>query len=229
MSTPSSQRPDADRTGLRALLANRRTWAVGAVALIVLCAIALAMSLGGDQKAPSAAAASTTPGTGSPATTSPAESSPSAGAAPTAAGPTVAVPADLVPPSLAPVGLQDRSTGEDGVAASITTLEAIQGEGRGPGNISGPALRVTVRIDNGTGAPVSLDGVGVELSYGADLTPASPLNDSSAAPFHGTVDQGGSATGVYVFSVPENARDSVTISVGYRAGTPYLVFRGSAA
>jgi hypothetical protein len=228
MSTPSNQRPEADRSGFRALLARRRTWAVGALVLVVLCGIALALSDGPDRKPPSAAAASTTPATGSPATTSPAESSASATA--TAAAPTgSAVPADLLPPSLAPVGLADRATSEDGVTASVTSLEAIQGEGRGPGNISGPALRVTLRIDNGTAGTLSLDGVGVELSYGADLTPASPLNDSSAVPFHGTLDQGGSTTGVYVFSVPENARDSVTITVGYRAGAPYLVFHGSAA
>jgi hypothetical protein len=34
--------------------------------------------------------------------------------------------------------------------------------------------------------------------------------------------------GVYLFTVPEDDRDTVTVSVGYEAGAPYLVFTGSA-
>ena len=36
------------------------------------------------------------------------------------------------------------------------------------------------------------------------------------------------AEGVYVFSLAEDARDLVTVSVGYQAGAPFMVFTGSA-
>jgi hypothetical protein len=47
--------------------------------------------------------------------------------------------------------------------------------------------------------------------------PASPLDDPSAAPFAGTVAPGEHADGVYVFTIPEEDRGSVTVSVGYQA------------
>jgi hypothetical protein len=70
--------------------------------------------------------------------------------------------------------------------------------------------------------------VSVSLTSGPDGTPASPLDDPSRAPFAGTVDPGEDAEGVYVFTVPEGDRDVVTLTVGYRAGAPFLVFTGAA-
>ncbi len=99
----------------------------------------------------------------------------------------------------------------------------------GPGNIAGPALRVTVRVENGTAEPVALGGVAVNLAYGPDRTPASPLDDPSQHPFATMVEPGQSAEGVYVFTVPADARDQVHIEVGYEAGAPLLQFTGPVA
>src|SRR3712207_8997076 len=62
-------------------------------------------------------------------------------------------------------------------------------------SIAGPALRVTVRVENGTAEPVALGGVAVNLAYGPDRTPASPLDDSSRRPFATMVEPGQSAEG----------------------------------
>src|SRR3712207_1179832 len=96
-------------------------------------------------------------------------------------------------------------------------------------SIAGPALRVTVRVENGTAEPVALGGVAVNLAYGPDRTPASPLDDPSRRPFATMVEPGQSAEGVYVFTVPADARDQVTIEVGYEAGAPLLQFTGPVA
>ncbi|MGY1727479.1 hypothetical protein ACI79J_10960 [Geodermatophilus sp. SYSU D01062] len=136
--------------------------------------------------------------------------------------------ATALPPSLDPVGFDDEAAVGNGVTATVEGLEAVEGSAEGPGQVAGPAVRVTVRIVNGTDAPVSLDAVAVDMTHGPDATPASPLDDVSAAPFSGTVEPGGSAAGVYVFTVPEDDRDAVTVAVGYQAGAPYLVFAGSA-
>jgi hypothetical protein len=145
---------------------------------------------------------------------------------PTAVSPSPTGNAEDPPPALSAVPLDATAEVGDGVSATLPRIEAIRGTGRGPGNMPGPAVRLTVRIHNGTGQPVSVDGVAVNMAYGADLTPASPLDDPSQAPFRGTVNPGQSADGVYVFSVPSDARDSVTVEVGYRAGAPLLVFTG---
>jgi len=89
-------------------------------------------------------------------------------------------------------------------------------------------VRVTVRIENGTRENVSLDGVAVNASYGTGSTPASPLDDPSRAPFTGTVSPGDAGQGVYVFRVPPEERDLVTVEVGYEAGAPLLLFTGKA-
>ncbi|MGY1708516.1 hypothetical protein ACI8AC_03305 [Geodermatophilus sp. SYSU D00758] len=137
------------------------------------------------------------------------------------------VVADELPPSLPAVPLDRPAESADGLSATVAGIEAIEGTGVGPGNMSGPALRVTVLLRNGTAEPVDLAGVAVDLAHGGERLPASPLDDPSAAPFSGTLEQGGSAEGVYVFTVPADDRDSVTVSVSPRAGAPFLVFTGA--
>lgn len=131
-----------------------------------------------------------------------------------------------LPPELPAVPLDAPAEAGDGVVASLPRLESVQGTGTGPGNVAGPALRVTVRLANGTPAPVSLDSVTVNVYYGEDRTPASPLDDPSSAPFQGTVAAGRSAEGVFVVRVPSGAGDIVTVEVGHRPGAPLIIFSG---
>jgi hypothetical protein len=197
--------------------------ALAVVALVVLAVVVLGR---GDDRA-AASGGSASPTTAAPAAaTAAAPALPAPLPTPVPAGPTGTV--DDAPPSLPPVALDQTAAAGDGITASLTSIEAIQGTATGPGNVSGPALRVTVRLTNGTAAPVALGGVSVDLASGNELTPASPLNDPSAAPFTGMVAPGHQAEGVYVFSIPAQSRDSVTVSVGYQAGAPIMVFTGSA-
>jgi hypothetical protein len=124
------------------------------------------------------------------------------------------------------VGLDATAAAGDGVTARLAAIDAVEGKAGGPGQVAGPALRVTVRIKNGSTADVSLDGVAVNLSYGSDKTPGSPIEDTSNAPFSGTLPAGDEAEGVYVFSVPKDSRDVVTVEVGYQPGAPLMIFSG---
>lgn len=196
-------------------------------ALVVLLAVLLLTGGVGHH----AATASSSPAAGS----SSAAASGSAGsAAPSpaaSAGPTATAPAgnpNDPPPTLPAVALDHPAVVGNGITARIISTEAIQGSATGPGNTDGPALRFAVRITNGTPRPVSLDGVAVNLAFGSQSTPASPLDDPSQAPFHGAVAPGKSADGVYVFSIAVRDRASVTLTVGYQAGAPILVFTGPA-
>jgi hypothetical protein len=193
--------------------------------LVVVVAVVAVLALRGDDEAGTSAADDPSPGAVATTPAAPPEPAP-APVTPEPAGPTE--DADELPPSLTPVGFDEPAAVGNGITAEVVSLEGIEGTGQGAGNIAGPALRVTVRITNGTAAPVFLDGVAVDLAHGAELTPASPLQDPSTAPFAGTVQPSGSAVGVYVFSVPADDRDLVHLSVGYQAGAPFLVFAGPA-
>ena len=213
---------------------RRRLLTAVAAALVAaaLLAVALVAGRGGTEPAGSGPSAATAPaeatGTGEP--TAPAGPSPSVPPAPSPTGDPAALtgdPAEL-PPSLPAVALDATAAVGDGVTGSLQSLDAVEGTATGPGNVAGPALRVTVRLENGTAGPVSLDGAVVTMAHGAAQTPASPLDDPSAAPLSGVLEPGDSAVGVYVFTVAEDAREAVTVSVGYRPGAPYLVFTGAA-
>ncbi len=203
--------------------ARRRILLAAAVALLTVVGVVLALGLGGDEPTPDAPSAGSTQPSVSVA---PPELAP-APVTPEPSGPTE--DATEPPSSLAPVAFDEEAAVGNGITARVVSMEAVDGTGQGPGNIAGPALRVTVRITNGTAAPVSLDGVAVDLAHGTELTPASPLDDPSASPFAGTVQPSGDAVGVYVFTVPTDDRELVHLSVGYQAGAPFLVFTGSAA
>jgi hypothetical protein len=211
--------------------------------LLALVALAAVLTGGGDEDGAAAAtpgAASSSPASGSEsasesgsasataeptASTAPDETVPPPPPTPTPTGPTEDV--DEPPPSLPEVPLEAPAEVGNGVVATIASVEEIDGTAVGPGNVAGPALRITVRIENGTTEPVSLDGVAVNLSSGPERTPASPLDDPSRAPFSGTVEPGEAGAGVYVFSVPTDVRDQVTVEVGYQAGAPLLLFTGA--
>lgn len=134
-----------------------------------------------------------------------------------------------LPPALAAVELGDTSTSPDGTSAVVSDVQAIEGSGTGIGNVGGPALRVSLRIENGSAEPLPLAAVVVELFHSGGSVPASPLEDPSRNAFSGDLAPGESADGAYVFSVPLDGRDLVRVSVAYRPGAPFLVFTGPAA
>jgi hypothetical protein len=228
MSTPAHQGPAGPA---------RRRWLVGTVVLVLVAAVlALAIGLRGGNDP---AAAEDTTGTASPSTapstasstdaatdgsTGPAATGTEAPNTGPAVGPTEG--GDAAPPALPAVALDAPAPVGNGVVATLPAIEAIEGEAKGPGNVNGPALRVTVRIENGTDQPIPLDGVATNLYHGADATPAAPLDDASEQPFTGTLAAGEQAQAVYVFTVPADDRSSVTVEVGYEAGAPLLLFTG---
>ena len=221
MNVPDNGRPVPSR---------RREGLVGAAAAVVVIALVvlgLVISDPGDgDRPPGAAAAPSAPG--SPSSTAVPDDDPAVPEPPAPEAPAPVGDASVLPAALPAVAFDQEASGEDGVTAQVVSLEAIEGTAEGVGNIAGPALRATVRLTGATSEPVDLDLVSVTLTHGPDATPASPLDDPSRAPFAGTLESGGTAEGVYVFTVPEDGRDAVTLTVGYRAEAPFLVFSGSA-
>lgn len=116
----------------------------------------------------------------------------------------------------------------EALAAEVTLLEAVQGIARGPGEIAGPAVRITVKIANETSNAVDLDDAIVALYYGTNDDPAIQLSSPGARPLDGELEPGATTVGVYVFAVPVENRDQVRITVSYSPQDRAVAFEGAA-
>lgn len=113
------------------------------------------------------------------------------------------------------------------VSARITSVKAITAKAQGPGEITGPAVAVTLQVTNGSKRALEVDRVTVNLadSHG---NPGSPMSSDPASPFSGSIEPGGRATGTYVFSVGADLRSPITLSMSYTTEAPVVLFVGDA-
>lgn len=189
------------------------------LALIVVAGVILVWATSGDDDPPSEEANSGVETSSGPTASS------SAGPS---SDPAVTPPVETAagePIELEPVPLDETAPFGDQVSAELVDLAPVRAEGEGAGEISGPALRVTVRLLNDTGASLSLDAVTVSLYFGQDRTPAPPIADGTV-PFVGTLEPGATAEGVYTFTIGEDDRDDVSVTVSHTPGSSIVVFSG---
>ncbi len=130
-------------------------------------------------------------------------------------------------PELPPVAPDKPSDNQQGLVAEITRMRAVEGQGVQAGEVSGPAVQFTITLTNKTTATADLGLIAVNAYIGAERTPASGLVKPGGSPFEGTLAVGKTATGVYVFTIPEAQRGDVTLTLDYRAGQPAFVFQGA--
>lgn len=116
-----------------------------------------------------------------------------------------------------------------GLTVEITRVEAVRSKAERPGEISAPAVRLTMRAHNDSKQPITVEGMVVTLEYGADRTPAVNVHEPGGDPFAGVVAPGATARGVYVFNVPARARDRIRVVTSYTGAAPTLVLAGSVA
>lgn len=211
----------------------RRTAAGLGVVLLALGAGACSTHSGSSASA--SATATTSAGAGATAAPAPTATTGST-AAPSAA---VADPSDgasLVPgqagytqPESTPVALDDDQSAGD-VRVALGKITSTKGVADGPGEVSGPALVVTVTLENTGSKAVDLSAASVTLSYGKDETPATTFASmDQAKSLPSSVAAGKSVTGSYVFAVPTGSQDDVTIDVIVTTDQPVAVFDGSAS
>jgi hypothetical protein len=214
---------------------TRRVWlwlAVGAtvvVAIVLLVVVASGVARQDDASPGTTNSAAPTSGdepSSGPTPTPPVVSDPPAGEDPTppAGGSTGPTP----PPAQAPVALTEPAAPVPGVTFSIGKLEAVDGVANGPGEVAGPALRFAATVRNDTAEPVSLRSTVINMFAGAESTPMTEVGEPGGVPLPETVAAGESATGVFVFTVPDEFRDRIQISVDYLADAPVVLFEGEA-
>jgi hypothetical protein len=204
--TSEPPRPSAATSRRNLILAGAST------ALVIVAAIALALTL--PAGSPGASSPTTPPAT-TPASDAP---TPVPSESPTPV---------TQPPAGDPVPIDTPAEVVTGLTASISGIEAVDGVAKGPGEVSGPSIRFTVTIANATGAPVDLTGTVVTVDYGADRTPAGQLYEPGAVPLATSVAAGGTASGVFVFAIPPESRGLVHITVDYAVDVAPLVFAGA--
>ncbi len=220
---------------------SRLVVAGAVVAALAVVGVAIAIAQGGADDGPSAqgqptatateapgddAASTATPGPATPSP-APAQSPADTGSSSPAPEPAVTTRADGRQ-QLEPADLAASAEPAQGVAVTVAGLESVTGVAELPGEVGGPAVRATIRVENRTGSAVDLSAVVVNLYFGDALTPATTLENPGGQPFGAAVGAGKSATGRFVFRVPLDERARVRVEVDLSPEAMVVVFDGPA-
>lgn len=110
-----------------------------------------------------------------------------------------------------------------GVSVVVGAFTPMTIDAAGPGEVSGPGVKVSITVTNNGSAKVDLAGLAVNGFYGTDSSPASPVNSKTTAA-KGTIEPGASASGAYVFAVPTDSQSTFRVTVGSGA-SPVIVVK----
>jgi hypothetical protein len=116
---------------------------------------------------------------------------------------------------------------ENNVKVAVTKVRAVKAEAIGPGEVGGPAVAVTVRINNGSTDPIDLATTSVTL-LGSDGSPGIMTTGGDSSPLSGVLQPGDKASGAYVFTIAKKLRKPITVQVQYGSGRTVLQFSGDA-
>ena len=122
--------------------------------------------------------------------------------------------------TLPAVGVGTETDLGSNVFVTVTQIEPTSLTARGPGEVSGPGVIVTIEVRNATNAALDLAGLAINAHYG-DGTPAVPAAVQQDA-LNGTVAPGERKTGKYTFSVPQDQYSSVVVDIQH-SGLPNVV------
>jgi len=140
------------------------------------------------------------------------------------------LPAGVVEPGrevTAPVDTQTTSVAAS-VKVDLTGFKAVTSKASGLGEISAPAVRLSVRLTNTGRTALTLTTVVVNAYYGSAGTPGVLiLGDPASRPFTGSLRPGAAATAVFVFNMPVSKRSDATITVSPSPTLPIAIFAGS--
>jgi hypothetical protein len=124
-----------------------------------------------------------------------------------------------------PQPLRETADAGDGVQVRITDVQAVDASSGLPGEINGPAVALTVEFDNTGSAAVGLDAVIVDITD-ATGAPALPITDARSRPVSGLLQPGQRQAGVWIVTVPPEARTGMTVAVSWSAAEPVVRFVG---
>lgn len=129
------------------------------------------------------------------------------------------------PKTKEPVPLDDTGDFGTGLRVVITAITSVEGKATAPGEIAGPAIRVTIVAQNVSEGDVDLAHVQLFVAYGKDQAPSNNLREGTRA-LTGVLEPGTAQEATYVFRVPTEKRDRVRIEISYSGDTPVVAFEG---
>lgn len=128
--------------------------------------------------------------------------------------------------TLAPVPLDQPAAPVEGVNVTLSSIRSIAGEASVPGEVAGPALEITVHVENTGTTSAHTDTLVVNVYYGDQRSPANilvkPRRDLPLS-----IGPGKTAEGLYAFSVPEAERGHVLVEVDLSVDMPVVLFEGA--
>lgn len=231
--TPVTDGEDAaiDGENISETRSSRRWWWIGgAAALAIVVIIAVGVANGWGSGSPAAEDADPTPSASASASPAPSASgspapSESPSTAPEEEGDDVP-PAAEPRPTAPPVGLDQPAQPAEGVRVSLASIVPISGQASVPGEVDGPALQISVDVENLSDDEALTDTMIVNVYYGPERTPAnilvSPRTDLPVS-----IAPGETAKGLYAFTVPEAARGQVLVEVDLSLDLPVVLFEGA--
>ena len=122
--------------------------------------------------------------------------------------------------------LEAKSTTARQMEVHIVGFTSVKAKARGVGEISGNALAVQLSIKNSGSKSLDLSRAAMLLFVGENLLPTSELDNSAATPFPSKLDVGKSATGSFVFTVPDSWKSKVTVQFIADPTSNILIFEG---
>jgi len=147
--------------------------------------------------------------------------------APTTAESAAAVDSgDLSSDELPPQDLSQAAALDDGLNVQIAGIRAAD-IAAAPGEVGGAGIVVSVTVGNSTDSEISLSGLVVNVTYGADSVPALASESASDA-VPASLAPGQAATIEYGFVVPVEERGSISIVVDSGSQSRAAVFQGEA-
>lgn len=220
---------DGTQQGQRARGARRGALLATVAVALVLAVLVGWQRWGGAGSRPAVAGTSVEGDASSAATVPPPVPSVPVSSAPGTQGPAPGKDGGAEPAPAPTLALRLEDVGEPlpGVRARITAIEAVEGEARGPGEVGGPSLRLTVEVDNATDAPLVTRDAVLNVYHGPDATPATALGAPGAQALPREVPAGASATARYVVNVPEAGRDQLRVELVTGPGAAVLLFTGA--
>jgi len=116
---------------------------------------------------------------------------------------------------------------KQGPTVQITDVEAVTSGRDVPGEQSGPAVMVVVRVQNDGEEAIDTGGVSVNLTYGGDdRLAATQITDDDSSVLPTSIAPGDEAEATYVFAVPLASDGDIRIIVDILASEPDVVFVG---
>ncbi|MFE7845376.1 DUF4352 domain-containing protein [Microbacterium sp. NPDC057407] len=132
-------------------------------------------------------------------------------------------PVDPGPTQEAELG--DTAELEGGVNVTVSEVEQLEVKAETPGEIAGPAVALTLTVENDSGESIDLSTAMVSVTGSKDSYGQATTSEPYS-PFLGSLEPGEEASGIYVFRLPAEERDSLQVTVEYIAGAPIALFTG---